>query len=107
MSLLPNPVEINIKWSDDHRLKNGDLVLFKTSLDRITHKLIPGKPLIPIEILTETSFNDYSDVLSILQSIQTPVNKSIFVGNKIVLGNLVISRSSNLLSQPLTVTRIG
>jgi hypothetical protein len=104
--LLPSPIEISIKWSDDNRLSDGDLVLFKVSLNNVTHKLAPGKPLIPVQKI-DFNFNDYSDVVSVLQSIQTPIDKSVFAGNKFVAGGLIYTRRGNVLSDPLTVSRVA
>jgi hypothetical protein len=100
--LLPSPVEIGIKWAEDNRLANGDLVMFKINLDQISHKISVGKPLTPVQKLTEFSnFNDYSDVVSILQSIQTPIGKSVFAGSRFVLGSSIYGRETNVLGSPL------
>jgi len=79
--LLPQidlSVEIPVKFTDDNKIKNGDHVLFKLLLNQITNKISIKKPLAPVEKL-DTNVNDYSDVISVLQSIQTPIQKESFL----------------------------
>jgi len=78
-SLLPQDqgVEIPIKFTDQFKIKDSDIILFKVLLNRITGKINIGKPLLPVEKI-ESHINDYPEVISLLQSIQDPITKETF-----------------------------
>ena len=74
-----SPIIANV--SDD------ELVPFKAEAEKIDFKI-----------------NDYSDVISILQSVQTPIGKETFTGDKkFSLGNTTLVASSRDVSIPLTI----
>jgi hypothetical protein len=104
--LLPQTgggIEISIKWAEDNQLKDNDIVLFKIMLNSKTHRINVGKPLYPLEKI-DFKINDYSDVISILQSVQTPIGKETFTGDKkFSLGNTTLIASSRDVSIPLTI----
>jgi hypothetical protein len=79
--LLPqidSSVEVPIKFTDDNKIKNGDHILFKVLLNQVTGKIGIKKPLAPVEKL-DVKVNDYSDVINLLRSIQTPIQKESFL----------------------------
>ena len=104
--LLPQAdggIEIPIKWSEDNNLKNGDTVLFKILLNLKTNKINVGKPLVPLEKI-DFKINYYSDVISILQSVQTPISASTFTARgQMSLGNTTLVNPSADVSLPLTI----
>jgi hypothetical protein len=105
LELLPQidlSIEIPVKFTDDNKIKNGDHVLFKLLLNQITNKISIKKPLAPVEKL-ETKINDYSDVISLLQSIQTPIKKESFLfAGGFKVGSKVYTSVS--IDRPLVVT---
>jgi len=79
--LLPqidSSIEIPVKFTDDNKIKDSAHILFKIILNKITNKISNKKPLIPIEKI-DLKINDYTDVISLLQSIQTPIKKETFL----------------------------
>jgi hypothetical protein len=105
--LLPQidgAIEISIKFTDDNRIKNGDIVLFKILLNRITGKINIGKPLQPLEKI-DFQINDYPDVIGILQSIQDPIKKETFTdSNGFMLDSKVYNYQTDDVTKPLTIT---
>ena len=58
---------------------NGNqlIILFKINLKRTDFKIENRKPFIPIEIL-DSPIHTYSDVISILESINNPISRNTF-----------------------------
>lgn len=83
--LLPQEagvIEIPVIFATKKALRDGDLVLFEINLF-VNGKINTKKPLVAIDKLDE-KINDYNDVKNILQSIQTPISKNVFINiNKI------------------------
>jgi hypothetical protein len=103
-SLLPqkdNTVEISVKFTDDNKIKDSGIILFEILLNRIDNKINTGKPLNPIGVL-ESNINDYSEVVSILQSISFPIKKETFLtGNGFLLDS--VNYISDSVSEPLKI----
>ena len=79
--LLPqidSTIEIPVKFTDDNKIKDSDHILFKVLLNKITNTINIKKPLLPLE-KNDFKINDYSDVISLLQSIQSPIKKETFL----------------------------
>lgn len=77
-TLLPQlngSVEIPKKFTKN--ITDNDTILFKINFNVTDNLINVQKPLIPIEKI-DYKLNDYSDVLNILQSIRTPVQKVVF-----------------------------
>ena len=108
-NLLPQSInmdiEISVKFTDNHRVKNGDLILFKIMLNNVTHKINIRKPLEPIEKI-DYLVNDYSDVISILQSIQTPIISKTFGMDSFILNSIKYTHPSRDVSKPLVTETI-
>ena len=80
VNLLPQlggSVEIAKKFTKDNKINNNDTILFQINFNVTDNLINVQKPLIPIEKI-DYKLNDYSDVLNILQSINSPVQKVVF-----------------------------
>ena len=78
-NLLPQPVEIPVAMVKKYSINDGDFILFKINLNidgTINRKT-------PLDVINKVSFkmNDYSDIINVLQSIQTPIPRTIFINN--------------------------
>jgi len=79
LNLLPQEsgtIELPVKFVNKNNVKNGDFVLFEVRLN-VNGNIDAKRPLLPIQTIDE-KVNDYSDVINILQSIQTPIPRSVF-----------------------------
>jgi len=95
---LNDSIEIPIVFTDKG-IKNGDFVIFKILLNQVDNKITSKKPLFPLgksEIL-----NDYSDVISILESIKNPFQKEIFNSNGFKINNYIYSYPTPDVTTPL------
>jgi len=85
LNLLPQQagsIELPVKFVTKNNITSGDLILFEINLN-VNGSINTTKPLIAIQKLDE-KINDYFDVINILQSIQTPISKNVFINiNKI------------------------
>ena len=101
LDLLPqlnDSIEIPIVFTDKG-IKNGDFVIFKILLNQVDNKITSKKPLFPLgksEIL-----NDYSDVISILESIKNPFQKEIFNSNGFKINNYIYFYPTPDVTTPL------
>jgi len=79
LNLLPQEngtIEIPVKFVNKNNVVDGDIILFEINLN-INGSINTKKPLKVIQ-KTDEQINDYSDIVNILQSIQTPISKSVF-----------------------------
>lgn len=79
LNLLPQEsgtIEIPVKFVNKNNVVDNDIVLFEINLN-VNGSINTKKPLKAIQKLDE-HINDYSDIINILQSIQTPISKIIF-----------------------------
>jgi len=82
LNLLPQEngtIEIPVKFVNKNNVKDGDIILFEINLN-VNGTINTKKPLKVIQ-KTDEQINDYSDIINILQSIQTPISKSVFTTN--------------------------
>ena len=79
-------IELPVSFVNKYSIEDGDLVLFSINLTT-TGTINLKKPLIPINKINE-KINDYSDVINILQSIQSPLSKNIL--SNVTSGGFVI-----------------
>jgi len=79
LNLLPQEngtIEIPAKFVNKNNVVNGDIILFEINLN-VDGSINTKKPLKVVQ-KTDEQINDYSDIINILQSIQTPISKSVF-----------------------------
>ena len=100
--LLSHSIEIPIKFTDQFKIKDSDIILFKVLLNRISGKINIGKPLLALEKI-DSQINDYSEVVSLLQSIQDPIPKETFThSDGFLLDSEIYSTDS--ITTPLTLS---
>jgi hypothetical protein len=103
-TLLPQDsgIEIPIKFTDTFKIKDSDIILFQILFNRISGKINVGMPLRALEKI-DSQINDYSEVISILQSIQDPIPKETFThSGGFFLDSKVYSTES--ITSPLSLT---
>lgn len=71
-----NDIEIPVAFTKKH--PNNLIILFKINLKRTNFKIENRKPFTPLEILDQ-QINTYNEVIIILESINFPINRSVFV----------------------------
>jgi hypothetical protein len=84
LNLLPQDIELPLKFVNKNNVVSGDLIMFEINLN-VNGTINIKKPLNAIQKLDEKT-NDYSDVINILQSIQTPLNRNVFTKLKLIDG---------------------
>jgi hypothetical protein len=108
-SLLPqidSGVVIPVKFTDENKIKNNDIILFGVIISRTDRKINTKQPLEPIEKLSE-QINNYTEVLGILQSITDPITRQTFLTpNGFLLENKFYSHSDPDITKPLTVATV-
>jgi hypothetical protein len=90
LNLLPQEngtIEIPVKFVNKNNVKDGDIVLFEINLN-VNGTINTKKPLKVVQ-KTDEQINDYSDIINILQSIQTPISKSVFTTNISEIGGRI------------------
>jgi hypothetical protein len=99
---LEGSVEIPIKFTDQFKIKDGDHILFKILLNQITNTISIKKTLLPVEKL-DFKLNDYSDVINLLYSIQTPIKRESFLfPDSFKVGSKLYTSVS--IDRPLTIS---
>jgi hypothetical protein len=71
-----NDIEIPVSFTRNKEEKL--IVLFKINLKKTDFKIENRKPFIPVEILSE-HINTYPEVVSLLESIRSPISKDTFI----------------------------
>ena len=109
LNLLPPQIELPVKFVTKNDITSGDLVLFEINLN-VNGAINSTKPLIGIQKLDE-KINDYFDVINILQSIQTPIPRTVFTELRTEGGNIGFGISNKFyylesLNSPLKVLSI-
>ena len=76
-----NDIELPVSFTKG----KGDtfIVLCKINLKKTDYKIENRKPFIPLEIL-EQQINSYDEVITILESINNPISRSVFTESAIV-----------------------
>jgi hypothetical protein len=111
-TLLPqgdnNDIEIPVSFVSKNNINNGDIVLFRINIKQTDFVIENRKPLTALEKL-DAHINDFSDVISVLQSIQTPIPISLFQNINVnppgfILGNQLYYQTQ--ITEPLKVSTI-
>ena len=71
-----NDIEIPIAFSKRY-LSGSGIVLFKINLKKTDYTIEQRKPFTPLEILDQ-QINTYSEVITVLESINNPIPRSVF-----------------------------
>jgi len=112
LNLLPQEsgtIELPVKFVNKNNIKDNDFVLFGIRFN-VKGTIDTKRPLLAIQKIEE-HVNDYSDVINILQSIQTPIPRSTFTNLEVIGGNLGFTLGDkfyylNSIGNPLSVISI-
>ena len=88
-SLLPQEagvIEIPVRLVKSENIQDSDNVLFNININN-NGTINTKRPLKAISRIDET-INDYSDIINILQSIQTPISRNTFIDLEDIGGKL-------------------